>query len=90
MKKEVEDPDENLWQFEVDGRWFMGYFWWHYKKRNNNPLTTWWAFFGPQLKREWVSRFFYSVGFAIGLMMARLYIIPEDMQFLYTIDYPKK
>ena len=47
MKKEVEDPDENLWQFEVDGRWFMGYFWWHYKKRNNNPLTTWWAFFGP-------------------------------------------
>ena len=65
----------------------MGYFWWQYKKRNNNLLATWWAFQGPMIKREWLQRFSYAVGFAIGLMLARLYIIPEDMKDVYTIDY---
>ena len=63
----------------------MGYFWWHYKKRG--MLSTWWAFFGPKLKREYMISFFYSVGFAIGCMIARTLLIPKHMLDCYSIDF---
>ena len=63
----------------------MGYFWFHYKK-NGSFLLTWWRFFGQKLKRECITRFFFSVGSAIGFLIARVFIIPERMIGHYSID----
>ena len=54
--QDLEEDDD--WEFETGARYFMGYFWWHYKKRGS-LITTWWAFFGPQIKREYIIRFFF-------------------------------
>ena len=87
---QTEDASEGLWKFQENSRYFMGYFWWHYKKRGDSFFKTWWAFYGPTIKKEWVWRFFYSAGFAIGIMLARLYIIPEEMRDFYSIDFGQK
>ena len=84
---ETEEEEDDEWKMQVDARYFMGYFWWHYKKRDENIYTTWWAFFGPALKREWVWRFFYAAGFALGTMLARVFLIPKDMASCYEVNY---
>ena len=80
----AEEGDD--WDFETDARYFMGYFWWHYKKRGS-LVETWWVFFGPQIRRDWLTRFFYSIGVAIGAMIARVFIVPDYMLNHYTLNY---
>ena len=82
---ENDEPQE--WYFEENARYFMGYFWWHYKRRGNNFFRTWLAFAMPQIKREWVVRFSYSIGLAIGYMIARTILMPEQLLPFYTIDF---
>ena len=69
----------------LDSKYFMGYFWWHYKY-NGSLILTWWKFYGGQIKRSFVKVFFYSVGYAVGWMLARKFLIPDYMLEFYTFD----
>ena len=87
------DDDDDDFEQMTHARYFMGYFWWQHRKRGEGLyalVTTWWAFFGPRIKREWLSTFFLSVGYAIGFMIARTLIIPDWLQQYYEIDTSKR
>ena len=85
--RSVKTDDEDLdWLNETHARYFMGYFWWQWKKRDYFFLGTFWAFFGPKIKREMCKSFFYSVGLAIGFMIARVFIIPDWLQSYYVME----
>ena len=64
----------------------MGYFWWHWRKGGYSLVATWWAFFGQKIKREWLKTLVYQAGFAIGFMIARIFIIPERALPYFDLD----
>ena len=84
-----EQEDETLPEFLLEmmtqGRYFMGFFWWYYEQ-NGSFFLTWWKFFGPSIKRTIVRQVFWSIGFTVGFMLARKYLVPEHMKEFYNTD----